>query len=82
MLKVDGLDVDINGTPILRDIGLEIESGEIVGLIGRNGAGSLNTILVLIIGRLDLLLHLQQQDMVPMLFKVWLFLWKQQQYLL
>jgi len=39
MLKVDGLDVDINGTPILRDIGLEIESGEIVGLIGRNGAG-------------------------------------------
>ena len=70
MLKVDGLDVDINGTPILRDIGLEIESGEIVGLIGRNGVGSLNTILVLIIGRLDLLLHLQQQDMVPMLFKV------------
>jgi branched-chain amino acid transport system ATP-binding protein len=39
MLKVDSLDVDINGTPILRDIGLEIKSGEIVGLIGRNGAG-------------------------------------------
>ena len=39
MLIVDALDVDINGTPILRDIGLEIQTGEIVGLIGRNGAG-------------------------------------------
>ncbi len=39
MLDVSSLDVDINGTPILRDVGLKIESGEIVGLIGRNGAG-------------------------------------------
>jgi len=39
MLAVDALDVDINGTPILRDIGLSIKKGEIVGLIGRNGAG-------------------------------------------
>ena len=39
MLVVNTLDVDINGTPILRDIGLEIKAGEIVGLIGRNGAG-------------------------------------------
>lgn len=39
MLIVDALDVDINGTPILRDIGLEIKTGEIIGLIGRNGAG-------------------------------------------
>ncbi len=39
MLVVNSLDVDINGTPILRNIGLEIKAGEIVGLIGRNGAG-------------------------------------------
>ena len=39
MLIVNTLDVDINGTPILRDIGMEIKAGEIVGLIGRNGAG-------------------------------------------
>jgi branched-chain amino acid transport system ATP-binding protein len=39
MFVVNTLDVDINGTSILRDVGLEIESGEIVGLIGRNGAG-------------------------------------------
>ena len=39
MLVVESLDVDINGTPILRNIGLTIDSGEIIGLIGRNGAG-------------------------------------------
>ena len=39
MLVVKSLDVDINGTPILRDIGLTIDNGEIIGLIGRNGAG-------------------------------------------
>ena len=39
MLVVNTLDVDINGTPILRAIGLELKAGEIVGLIGRNGAG-------------------------------------------
>ena len=40
MLVVESLDVDINGTPILRNIGLTIDSGEIIGLIGRNGAGN------------------------------------------
>jgi branched-chain amino acid transport system ATP-binding protein len=39
MLVVKALDVDINGTPILRGIGLTIDTGEIIGLIGRNGAG-------------------------------------------
>ena len=39
MLAVNALDVDINSTPILRGIQLEINTGEIVGLIGRNGAG-------------------------------------------
>ncbi len=39
MLSVNSLDVDINATPILRDINLNLQSGEIIGLIGRNGAG-------------------------------------------
>ena len=33
MLVVKSLDVDINGTPILRNIGLTIDNGEIIGLI-------------------------------------------------
>ena len=32
MLAVNALDVDINGTPILRGIGLEINSGEIIAM--------------------------------------------------
>jgi branched-chain amino acid transport system ATP-binding protein len=39
MLKIENLDVDINSIPILRNIELNIETGEIIGLIGRNGAG-------------------------------------------
>jgi branched-chain amino acid transport system ATP-binding protein len=39
MLEVQGLDVDIGPTPILRGIALEVPSGSTCGLIGRNGAG-------------------------------------------
>lgn len=39
MLEVRGLHVDIGAIPILRDAGLDLNNGEIVGLIGRNGAG-------------------------------------------
>lgn len=39
MLRIEGLDVDIENIPILRQIQLAIETGEMVGLIGRNGAG-------------------------------------------
>ncbi len=39
MLEVQGLDVDIGPTPILRGIALEVPSGTTCGLIGRNGAG-------------------------------------------
>lgn len=39
MLKVEGLDVSIGATPILRDVGLEVPAGSMCGLIGRNGAG-------------------------------------------
>ncbi|MCR9178416.1 MAG: ATP-binding cassette domain-containing protein [Alphaproteobacteria bacterium] len=39
MLKVQGLDVDIGVTPILRQVSLEVPTGGMCGLIGRNGAG-------------------------------------------
>ena len=55
MLAVNALDVDINGTPILRGIGLEINSGEIIVLIGRNGAGK-TTFLRSVMGFCQLLM--------------------------
>lgn len=39
MLKIDGLDVNIGATPILRGVSIEVPSGTMCGLIGRNGAG-------------------------------------------
>lgn len=39
MLKVEGLDVNIGPTPILRGVSIEVPSGTMCGLIGRNGAG-------------------------------------------
>jgi branched-chain amino acid transport system ATP-binding protein len=39
MLRVNGLDARIGPVPILHEIGLSLEEGEMCGLIGRNGAG-------------------------------------------
>jgi len=39
MLEINNLSVNIDRTPILRDISLSLPVGTIVGLIGRNGAG-------------------------------------------
>src|SRR3981081_4549257 len=39
MLKVAGLNVAIGPVPIVRDASLELEEGQMCGLIGRNGAG-------------------------------------------
>ena len=39
MLDVQGLTVDIGSAAILRDAALKLETGQMVGLIGRNGAG-------------------------------------------
>ncbi|MDF9816892.1 ABC transporter ATP-binding protein [Streptomyces sp. SPB162] len=38
-LSVDQLDVTLDRRPILRDVCLEVGSGEIVGLVGPNGSG-------------------------------------------
>ncbi len=43
MLSVENLVVDIDGSPILRSISLEVGAGELVCLVGRNGAGKSTT---------------------------------------
>jgi len=39
MLKVANLNVSIGAVAIIRDVSLELDDGEMCGLIGRNGAG-------------------------------------------
>jgi len=51
-LEVAGLDAGYGGTPILRDVDLTVNDGEIVGIVGRNGVGK-TTLLKAIMGLLD-----------------------------
>src|SRR5713226_3780004 len=39
MLRVTNLAVDIQGSPVLRGVSFEVGAGELVCLVGRNGAG-------------------------------------------
>ena len=39
LLTVEKLDLNINGTPILRDVSFSIEEGKILGVIGESGSG-------------------------------------------
>ena len=48
MLRVQNLSVDVEGSRVLRGISFEVNAGELVYLVGRNGAGkttSLRTIM-------------------------------------
>ena len=47
-LKASGLHKAFAGIPVVRDISLSIEAGEIFGLIGPNGAGKTTTIRMLL----------------------------------
>ena len=47
LLAVDGLSLDIHGTPIRRDVGFAVEEGEVFGLVGESGSGKSMTALAL-----------------------------------
>ncbi len=51
MLSIANLNVNINKTPVLRDVSLNMDKGSTVGLIGRNGAGK-TTLIRAIMGGL------------------------------
>jgi branched-chain amino acid transport system ATP-binding protein len=51
MLRVEALNVAIGPVPIVRDASLDLEEGEMCGLIGRNGAGK-TTLLRALMGAL------------------------------
>lgn len=44
MLKVSNLNVEIQGSHIIRNLSLEVRPGELVCLLGRNGAGKTTTL--------------------------------------
>jgi branched-chain amino acid transport system ATP-binding protein len=44
VLRVEGITVAINAVSILRGLKLSVETGAIVGLVGRNGAGKTTTL--------------------------------------
>jgi urea transport system ATP-binding protein len=52
MLELQGVRAGYEKTPILRDVDLTVEDGEIVGVIGKNGVGK-STLVRTIIGQLE-----------------------------
>lgn len=48
LLNIEGLSKTIKGKPILDDISLTVNSGEIVGFLGPNGAGKTTTIKMIL----------------------------------
>ena len=51
-LRIEGLTVGYGGTTILRDVEFAVETGEIVGVMGKNGVGK-TTLLKAVMGLLD-----------------------------
>ena len=49
MLKVENLQLKLNGKPIIDDLSLQVDKGEIHGILGENGTGK-TTIAYLIMG--------------------------------
>ncbi|WP_254273397.1 ABC transporter ATP-binding protein [Haloarcula marina] len=52
MLELDGVTAAYDSTPILRDVDLTVDEGEIVGVMGKNGVGK-STLMKTIIGLLE-----------------------------
>ena len=40
VLALEGLTAGYNGSPVLRDVSLTVRPGEVVALLGANGAGN------------------------------------------
>ena len=51
-LDVSNLSAGYDGTPIIRDVDVNVDDGEIVGIVGRNGVGK-TTLLKAIMGLLE-----------------------------
>src|SRR6056297_1830424 len=52
MLELDGVTASYDQTPILRDVELSVDRGEIVGVMGKNGVGK-TTLMKTVIGLLE-----------------------------
>ena len=57
MLTVNGLSSGYEGAHVLHDVSFDVEAGEIVCLLGRNGAGK-STCLKTIMGLILSLIHI------------------------
>ena len=52
MLELDGIRAGYGSTPILRDVDLTVDEGEIVGVMGKNGVGK-TTLIKTVMGQLE-----------------------------
>lgn len=52
MLEIDGLHASYGKTPILRDVDVTVDEGEIVGIMGKNGVGK-TTLVKAVVGLLE-----------------------------
>jgi ABC-2 type transport system ATP-binding protein len=46
LIEIHGLKLDLNGHPVLRNVTLTLDEGQVYGLLGPNGAGKSTTISV------------------------------------
>jgi osmoprotectant transport system ATP-binding protein len=47
LLRIEGLNLEIHRTPILRDVAMKVHGGEILGVIGESGSGKSMTALAI-----------------------------------